>query len=42
MWLSMQKDFLDIAIDSDIKRYEEIGKLTRRQGENYITGCYLD
>ena len=27
---------------SDIKRYEEIRKLTTRQGEYYTTGCLLD
>ena len=26
----------------DIKRYEEIRKLTTGQGEDYITGCLLD
>ena len=34
------KNFYDQAID--IKRYEEIRKLTTRQGEDYITGCLLD
>ena len=29
------KNFYDKAIDSDIKRYEEIGKLARGQGEAY-------
>ena len=32
------KNFYDQAIDSDIKRYDEIRKLTIRQGEDYITG----
>ena len=32
----------DQPIDSDIKRYEEIRKLTTRQGEDYTTGCLLD
>ena len=36
------KDFYDQAIDSDIKRYEEIRKLTTGQGEDYTTGCSLD
>ena len=27
---------------SDIKRYEEIRKLTTGQGEDYTTGCLLD
>ena len=30
------------AIDSDIKRYEEIRKLTTLQGEDYTTECLLD
>ena len=29
-------------IDFDIKRYEEIRKLTTGQGEDYNTGCLLD
>ena len=36
------KNFYDHAIDSDIKRYEDIRKLTARQGEYYTTGCLLD
>ena len=38
----MEKNFCDQAIDSDIKRYEEIRKLSTGQGENYTTGCLLD
>ena len=30
------------AIDSDIKQYKEIRKLTRWQGEHYSVGCLLD
>ena len=37
-----QKNFYDQAIDSGIKRYEEIRKLTTDQGEGYTTGCLLD
>ena len=40
--VNVKKDFHDIAIDSDIKRYEEIRKLTRGQDEDYTTGCLLD
>ena len=29
-------------VDSDIKRYEEIKKLTTGKGEDYTTGCLLD
>ena len=36
------KNFYDQAIDSDIKRYEEIRKLTAGQGEDYTSGCLLD
>ena len=36
------KIFFGQAIDSDIKRYEEIRKLTTGQGEDYIRGCLLD
>ena len=35
-------NFYDQAIDSDIKQYKEIRKLTARQGEDYTTGCLLD
>ena len=33
---------MEKTIDSDIKRYEEIRKLTAGQGEDYTTGCLLD
>ena len=36
------KNFYDKLIDSDIKRYEEIRKVTTRQGEDYTKGCLLD
>ena len=36
------KIFYDQAIDSDIKRYEEIRILTTIQGEDYATGRSLD
>ena len=36
------KTFYDQAIDSNIKRYEEIRKLTTGQGEDYITGGLLN
>ena len=36
------KNFYDQAIDSDIKRYKEIRKLTTGQGEDYTTGSLLD
>ena len=36
------KNFHDQAIDSDIKRYEEIRKLATGQGELYTTGCLLE
>ena len=37
-----EKNFYDQVIDSHIKRYEEIRKLTTGQGEDYITRCLLD
>ena len=36
------KNFYDQATDFDIKRYGEIRKLTRGQGENYTTGYLLN
>ena len=36
------KNFYDQPIDSDIKRYGEIRKLTTGQGEYYTAGCLLD
>ena len=36
------KNFYDQPIDSDIKRNEEIRKLTTGQGDVYTTGCLLD
>ena len=41
MWSSMEKRY-DQAIDSDIKGYEEMRKLTTGLGEDYTTGCLLD
>ena len=37
-----EKDFYDQAINSNIKRYEEIRKLTREQEKGYTIGCILD
>ena len=34
--------FYDQAIDSDIKQYEEIKKLTTGKGEHYSTVCILE
>ena len=36
------KNFYDQAIDSDIKRYEEIRKLTTGWGKDYTSECLLD
>ena len=36
------KNFYGQAIGSNIKRYEEIRKLTTGQGEDYTTECLLD
>ena len=40
--ISNEKNFNDQAIDSDIKRYQEIRKLTTGQGEDYNNVCLLD
>ena len=37
-----EKIFYDQPINSDMKRYEEIRKLTTELGEDYTTGCLLD
>ena len=37
-----EKNFYRQHIDSDIKRYEEIWKLTTGQGEDETNGCLLD
>ena len=39
-YLPKEKNFYDLPIDADIKRYEEIRKLTTGQGEDYTTECY--
>ena len=36
------KKLNDRSIDSDIKIYEKIRKLTTGQGEDYTTECLLD
>ena len=36
------KNFYDQPIDSDVKLYEDIIKLTTGQGEDYTAGCLLD
>ena len=38
----MEKKLYDQPTDSDIKRYEDIRKLTKGQGEDYTTRCLLD
>ena len=37
-----RKTFYDQAINSDIKRYDKIRKLTTGQGADCTTGCLLD
>ena len=39
---SIEKDFYGQAIDSDVKWYEEIKKLTTGRSEDYTTECLLD
>ena len=36
----MEKNFCDQPTDSDIKRYEEIRKLTTGQSEDYTNDVY--
>ena len=36
------KYFYDQPVDSNIKRYEEIRKVTTGHGEDYTTWCLLD
>ena len=36
------KNFYDQAVDSDMKWFEEMRKLTTRQSEDYTTRCLLD
>ena len=38
----MEKDFFDQPVKSDKVTYENIGKITISQGDDYITGCLLD
>ena len=38
----MEKDFFDQPVKSDKVIYENIGKITISQGDDYITGCLLD
>ena len=38
----MEKNIFDQAIDSNIKQYEEIRKLTTGKGEDCIVECLLD
>ena len=38
----MGKTFIITQINSGIKHYEEIRKLTTEQGEDYTTGCLLN
>ena len=35
-------NFYDQSIDSDIKWFEEIIKLTTEEDEDHVLGCFLD
>ena len=37
-----REDFYDETVDSDVKRYKEIRKLTIGQGEDYTKGCLFN
>ena len=36
------KNVFDQPINSDLKRYENIRRITTGQGDDYTTGCLLD
>ena len=36
------KNFFDQPINSELKAYENIRKITTGKGDNYVTGCLLD
>ena len=36
------RNFYDQAINDSIKKYDEIRKISTRQGDDYTTGCLLD
>ena len=40
--IANRKNFYDHLIDSDIKRFEEIRKLMKGEGEDYTTGCLFE
>ena len=40
--ITNEDNFYDQTIDSDIKRYKEIRKLTTVQSKDYTKGCLLD
>ena len=41
LW-SMEKNFFNQPIENNMKLYDNIPKITNRQGDNYTTGCLLD
>ena len=38
----MEKNFFNQPIENNMKLYDNIPKITNRQGDNYTTGCLLD
>ena len=36
------KNFYDQSINDSIKKYDEVRKVSTRQGDDYTTGCLLD
>ena len=36
------KNFYDQPINDSIKQYDEVRKVSTRQGDDYTTGCLLD
>ena len=41
LWL-MEKTFFDQTVKSNMRTYDDIGKITTGQGDDYTTGCLLD
>ena len=36
------RNFYDLPINGIIKRYDEVRKISKGQGDDYTTGCLLD
>ena len=38
----MEENFYDPPTNDSIKQYDQVRKISTRQGDNYTTGCLLD